>query len=238
MSFFLAAFGSLCGILSVLTVLLILSRRTQRQRRRRVARAPRPFNTSTTETANWINLTLARIRSVDLDDLAMKMVCQLITDGLAGDPERPKFITNLRLSTLQPPTQPPVLSDFQIVVQETTTTLLARMNYRPSAVIGVAATASIGPAALQNLLHVNLKLEYLLSLIVIDLGLVANTETNALTLVIGNDFVVEMHSRPIPDEPGSTQTKYLEGMSAWIIQKVSLLLRGKKFPILALPESN
>jgi hypothetical protein len=146
MAIFLAAFGCLCGILSVLAVFLILSILINRGRRRRPAvRAPPSFDTSTTETANWINLTFARIRSVHLDNLAMRMVCQLVTDGLATDPGRPKFISDLRLSTLKPPTQPPVLSDFRIVVHETKTTLHARMHSRPSASIGVAVTANILP---------------------------------------------------------------------------------------------
>jgi hypothetical protein len=221
----------------VFVVLLAFSFGTNRRRRRSSrSRSPRLFNRASTETANWVNLTLARMRSADLDNLAMRMICQLITDGLAADPDRPKLIANLRLSPLASPTQLPIFSDFQIIPRETKTIFHVRMSYRPSAAVRISVTPNIDPAAVQNLLHLNLNLEFWLTLLVFDLRFYTNQETRAATLAIRDSFVLEMHSRPIHDEAGGSQQDYLEALSAWISKRVSLGLPGRKFPILPLKE--
>jgi hypothetical protein len=101
------------------------------------------------------------------------------------------------------------------------------------AVIGVTVAASVRPPGLENLLRVNVNSEFLLELLVADLRLVR--DANRLRVVVGKDFVVQLQSRPIYDDAGSSQRKYLEGISGWISRTLSGMLQGKKFEILALP---
>jgi hypothetical protein len=229
----LALVGCLAGFAGVVLALVLIAVLVKPRRLLPSVRA-RHYPSPTSESAQWVNVTLARVGSVRLDRFAMEALCRLIADAFASDPSRPGFLSELALAPLQSPARTPVFSDFRIVPADDGAALHIRMSYEPAASVGVAVAASLGPAALPDVVRVALKVELLLELLVADFRVVR--DAGGLSVVVGNDFVVDVHCRPMYDAPGSGQRKFVDGLSGWLSRAISFALKGKKVALFAFPD--
>ena len=226
----LAVLGGIGGVCGYLVLLLFLGIIFHRRRKRPQIQKPAHYE-KTREKADWLNILLARLNSIRVDQVLTRTICDFVSQMIASDPNRPDFLTNAKISSLRAAKKSLYFSDFMITPSEDANALSISFSFQGAPSISVSASASSGPADMPKLFTVSVNLEFILEFLVGRMTLVCNDD-NEMWLTIGNDLIVDVHVRPLFDQPQNAQQRHVESISEWVNSTILKTLRGKRIPIL------
>lgn len=223
----LGGIGGVCGYVFFVLFLGILFR----SRRKNPVIHGLPIYGKTRESANWLNVLLARLNSIRVDQVLLRTMCDFVSQMIANDPNRPEFLTDAKVSSLKPAHKSFFFSEFIITQAGDTSSLSISFAFQGAPSISVSASASSGPADLPKLFTVSVNVEFILEFLVGRITLACN-ENNELWVTIGNDLIVDVHVRPLLDLQQNAQTRHVESISEWVNNTILKSLRGKRIMIL------
>ena len=193
----------------------------------------RPPNES--ETADWLNIIMARINVTHVDTELLAKVCEILSEKIANLPEKPDFLTEATLKPLRSADSAPFISDIQLQSTENESSISFLLHYQGSPSIQLSATASGGPFDLAQLFSFSLSVELLLCLLVARVTIIfsndPNDENKQITVNVGNDLIVDIDVKPLLGDPKNASQKHIESISTWFSNFIIKELRGKSFKI-------
>ncbi|KAH0791135.1 hypothetical protein GPJ56_004946 [Histomonas meleagridis] len=216
--------GFLTGQIAFLLVLIIFGTKAHKKKYRHVDTQQKFVKTR--ESANWINIFLARLNSSRIEAELIKRGCAILTKRILADPNRPAVLSKLNIAPLKNPDSTPYFSEFCISPGDNQS-LSFFINYQGSPSVSISASASAGPADLPKLFTVNVNFEFLLKMLVAKISLIF-TEEDEIILNIGNDLIAEFDVKPLFDD---NRQQNIQSISAWLSNFIVKELRGKSFPM-------
>ena len=184
-----------------------------------------------TETADWLNIILARINVAHVDTELLGKICELITSKVATLPEKPDFLTEASIKPLKPSDSAPFISELQLQTVDSNSSISFLLHFQGSPSIEISTTASGGPFDLAQLFSFSIKVELILCLLVARVTVIFNNETNQITVNVGNDLIVDIDVKPLLGDPKNATQKHIESISTWFSNFIIKQLRGKSFEI-------
>ena len=183
------------------------------------------------ETADWLNIIMARINVTHVDTELLTKICDLISAKIETLPEKPSFLTAAKLSPLRAADSAPFIQDINLETKENESSISFLLHYQGSPSIQLSATASGGPSDLPQLFSFSLDVELILCLLVARITIVFNNDNKDITINIGNDLIVDIDVKPLLGDPKNASQKHIESISTWLSNFIIKEVRGKSFKI-------
>lgn len=180
---------------------------------------------SSRETANWINIFLARINSSGIEAKMLNDVCVILTKKVMSSPNKPEALSNLKIDPLKTSDKTFFFSDFTI--NNSAESLTFSLHYQGTPSIQIQCSASTGFGGnLSKLFTINTNLELVMKMALARISLIF-TEDNKLLVNIGNDLVIDFEIKPMLEK----NQRNVESISSWLCEFIISELKGKSFPI-------
>lgn len=183
------------------------------------------------ESADWLNILLARMNVTRIDAKILSDICKLLTQRIAAEPKKPDILTQATITLYKYSDSAPFISEIQLkndADDEAVLSFLLHFQGTPS--LKIAATVATGPADLPQLFSFNMAVELILCLLVARVSIkFKNEKTKEISVSIGNDLIVDIDVKPLLGDPRNASQKHIESISTWFSNFAIKNLRGKTF---------
>ncbi|EAY19261.1 hypothetical protein TVAG_214860 [Trichomonas vaginalis G3] len=185
------------------------------------------------ESADWLNILLARLNASHIDAQILSEVCKLLSQKIASEPKKPDVLTSAVITPYKPADSAPFISDIQLKNEsDEESTLSFLLHFQGSPSISIAATVSAGPIDIPQLFSFHMKVELILCLLVARVTIkFKNDKSKEISVCIGNDLIIDINVKPLLDDPKNASQKHIESISTWFSNFAIMSLRGKTFNI-------